>query len=59
MTLVPLNLFHPLFILSPSSPTPLPGAHGCAGYSPTGFVFGADRVEDDDTKTTRVAFGGV
>ena len=53
LDLVPLNLFHPLSMLSPPSSTPLPGAHGWARYSPMGFMLGADQVEDNNTKTTR------
>ena len=44
----PLHLLSTPFFLSPSTPIPLPGAHGWVRYSPMGLMFGADLV-----RTTR------
>ena len=46
--LAPLHLLSTPFFLSPSTPIPLPGAHGWVRYSPMGLAFGADLV-----RTTR------
>src|ERR1700729_4434075 len=40
----PLHLLSTPFFLSPSTPIPIPGAHGWVRYSPMGLMFGADLV---------------